>query len=69
MSLPYDSVKYDTSKVTAQIELPYKDKVSGYGAPINNDGSLAYQVRVTEQTYTDILTGNVYEWWGGVWHY
>jgi hypothetical protein len=48
-------------KVSSRSELLTQLNVSGSGAPTHTP-------ELATQTYVDIDTGNVYEWWAGVWH-
>lgn len=49
-----------TDKVSTREQLLKERKVSGSGAPTHTP-------EVDAQTYTDIVTGTVYEWFAGNW--
>ena len=50
-----------TDKVSTREELLKDANVSGNGAPTHTPE------RAT-QTYVDVDTGTVHEWWAGAWH-
>lgn len=49
-----------TKAVSSRDELLRGVNVTGNGAP-------AHTPDVPAQTYVDVDTGNVYEWWAGTW--
>lgn len=50
-----------TDKVSTREQLLKERNTSGSGAPTHTP-------EVDTQTYVDIATGTVYEWWAGDWH-
>lgn len=50
-----------TDKVSTRTELLTQQNVSG-------DGDPTHTPELATQTYVDIATGTVWEWWAGAWH-
>lgn len=50
-----------TDKVSTRDELLRDANVSGDGAP-------SHTPERATQTYVDIATGTVHQWWAGAWH-
>jgi hypothetical protein len=50
-----------TDKLSTREELLKERNTTGSGAPTHTP-------EVAAQSYTDVATGQRYEWWAGAWH-
>ena len=55
------AVSAGAGAISTEVELKRGRKTSGAGAPLHNP-------EVSAQTYIDIVSGQVYEWWNATWH-
>ena len=58
-----------STKLSTREELLKAANVAVNTAGMNAGGTApAHTPEVAKQTCIDVVTGTIYEWWGGVWH-